>query len=73
MKSVELYKDRHGYYPAEELADMIYCNRENRRMLKDLGIKLLAKPLGRPSMTNRVKLNPRGRNTIEGKFGQANV
>jgi hypothetical protein len=23
MKSVELYKDRHGYYPAEVLADMI--------------------------------------------------
>jgi hypothetical protein len=40
MKSVELYKDRHGYYPAEVLADMIYCNRENWRMLKDLGIKL---------------------------------
>ena len=44
MKSVELYKDRHGCYPAEVLADMIYCNRENRRMLKDLGIKLLAWP-----------------------------
>jgi hypothetical protein len=73
MKSVELYKGRHGYYPAEVLADMIYCNRENRRMLKDLGIKLLAKPLGRPSATNRVKLNPGDCNPIEGKFGQAKV
>jgi IS5 family transposase len=73
MKSVELYKDRHGYYPAEVLADMIYCNRENRRMLKDLCIKLLAKPLGRPSATNSVKLNPVDRNPIEGKFGQAKV
>jgi len=73
MKSVELYKDRHGYYPAEVLADMIYCNRENRRMLKDLGIKLLAKPLRRPSATNSVKLNPGDRNPIEGKFGQAKV
>jgi IS5 family transposase len=73
MKSVVLYKDRHGYYPAEVLADMIYCNRENRRMLKELCIKLLAKPLGRPSMTNRVKLNPGERNPIGGKFGQAKV
>ena len=73
MNSVELYKNRHGYYPAEVLADMIYCNRENRRMLKELGIRLLAKPLGRPSTTNRVKLNPGDRNPIEGKFGQAKV
>jgi hypothetical protein len=73
MKSVDLYKDRHGYYPAEVLADMIYCNRENRRMLQVLGIKLLAKPLERPSATNRVKLNPGDRNPIEGKFGQAKV
>jgi hypothetical protein len=73
MKSVELDKDRHGYYPAEVLADMIYCNRENRYMLKELGIKLLAKPLGRPSMTTRVKLNPGDRNPIECKFCQAKV
>lgn len=29
--SVERYKERFGHYPAEVLADQIYCNRENRR------------------------------------------
>ena len=73
MKSVVLCENRHGYYSAVVLSDKIYCNRENRRMLKELGIKLLAKPLGRPSMTNCVKLNPWDRKPIEGKFGQAKV
>ncbi len=73
MNFVESYKDRHGYYPAVVLADMIYCNRENRYILKDVGIKLLAKPFGRPSATNCVKLNPGDCNPIEGKFGQAKV
>ncbi len=40
MNSVELYKARYGYYPAEVLADMIYCNRENRRMLEGFGHKV---------------------------------
>jgi len=31
------------------LADKIYCNRENRVYLKEKGILLKAKPLGRPS------------------------
>jgi len=53
--------------------DRIYCNRENRRMLKELGIKLLGKQLGRPSEKNRVEYNPGDRNPIEGKFGQAKV
>ena len=70
--SVELYRDRKGYYPAEVLADKIYCNRENRQWLKERGIKLAAKPLGRPTaaaMDNHVR--PSERNPIEGKFGQA--
>jgi transposase, IS5 family len=73
MKSVALYKERHGYYPAEVLADQIYCNRENRWLLKGMNIRLLAKPLGRPSLQNRIVLNPGDRNPIEGKFGQAKV
>jgi IS5 family transposase len=48
-KSVELYRQRHEYYPAEVMGDMIYCNRENRRILKELGISLVGKQLGRPS------------------------
>lgn len=69
---VEKYKKRFGYYPEEVLADKIYCTRDNRRLLKGLGIKLIAKPLGRPS-ASAVKeyVRPGERNPIEGKFGQA--
>lgn len=70
--SVEKYKERLGYYPKEVLADKIYCNRENRAYLKEKGITLKAKPLGRPSkqaLSNQV--SPGERNPVEGKFGQA--
>jgi len=67
---VEQYKKRHGYYPAEILADQIYCNRDNRAKLKEKGIRLLAKPLGRPSAV-QIHVSPGERNPIEGKFGQA--
>ena len=69
---VENYRQRFGFYPAKVLADKIYCSRENRKWLKDHGIKLAAKPLGRPSakaVENHV--SPGERNPIEGKFGQA--
>jgi hypothetical protein len=70
--SVENYKNRFGYYPKEVLADQIYCTRENRRLLKEKGIHLVAKPLGRPSsQAVAVHLSPGERNPIEGKFGQA--
>ena len=70
--SVEKYKERLGYYPKEVLADKIYCNRENRTYLKEKGIILKAKPLGRPAkvaLSNQV--SPGERNPVEGKFGQA--
>ncbi|GGF49745.1 IS5 family transposase [Echinicola rosea] len=69
---VEGYRERLGFYPAKVLADKIYCNRENRKWLKEKGIKLAAKPLGRPparAVENHV--SPGERNPIEGKFGQA--
>ena len=72
VESVEKYKTRFGYYPLQVLADKIYCNRDNRAYLKQEGIKLRAKPLGRPSkkaMSNHV--SPGERNPIEAKFGQA--
>ena len=72
--SVEKYKSRFGFYPAEVLADQIYCTRENRTQLKLLDIKLIAKPLGRPSaQAVKIHLSPGERNPIEGKFGQAKV
>lgn len=64
------YKNRFGFYPKEVLADQIYCNRLNRAALKLKGIKLLAKPLGRPSAVP-IHVSPGERNPIEGKFGQA--
>lgn len=72
MEYVENYRQRFGFYPAKVLADKLYCTRENRKWLKEKGIKLAAKPLGRPSakaVENHV--SPGERNPIEGKFGQA--
>lgn len=71
MSAIEQYKTRLGYYPQEVAADKIYCNRENRRHLKELGIGLRAKPLGRPSAVKTEHVSPGERNPIEGKFGQA--
>jgi hypothetical protein len=71
-QSVALYKQRFGYYPKMVLVDKIYCTRKNRKTLKELGIELRAKPLGRPAaaaLFNQV--SPGERNPIEGKFGQA--
>jgi len=71
IDSVEQYKRRNGFYPKEVLADQIYCTRENRKQLKLLDIRLIAKPLGRPSAVKREHVRPGERNPIEGKFGQA--
>ena len=70
IKTVEQYKARLGYYPKEVLADKIYCNRANRSKLKELGIVLVAKALGRPRAQSNL-IRPGQRNPIEGKFGQA--
>lgn len=72
--SVAQYRRRFGHYPAEVLADQIYCTRENRRWLKERGIVLKAKPLGRPpagAVANHV--SPGERNPVEGKFGQGKL
>jgi transposase, IS5 family len=71
MACVEKYRVRFGYYPEEVLVDKIYCNRSNRANLKILGIKLRAKPLGRPKAVDVEHVRPGERNPIESKFGQA--
>lgn len=71
MSTIENYKRRFGYYPQKVMADKIYCNRENRAKLKQLGIELRAKPLGRPKLAVDNHVRPGERNAIEGKFGQA--
>jgi len=70
VEYVEKYKVRFGCYPRELLADKIYCSSYNRTWLKEKGIKLIAKPLGRPSAVQN-HVSPGERNPIEGKFGQA--
>lgn len=73
-ESVEEYKRRYGFYPKEVHADKIYCTRENRHYLKELGIKLIGKPLGRPSKEAlSIQVSPGERNPVEGKFGQAKI
>lgn len=72
IATVERYKKRTGYYPKKVMADKIYCNRANRKKLKELGVLLVAKPLGRPSKAMEPNhIRPGDRNPIEGKFGQA--
>jgi hypothetical protein len=70
MIYIENFRKRFGYYPAEVLVDQIYCTRANRSALKLLGIRLIAKPLGRPPAVP-IHVRPGERNPIEGKFGQA--
>ncbi|WP_339924228.1 transposase [uncultured Cyclobacterium sp.] len=69
---VENYRKRFGFYPAKVLADKLYCSRENRKWLKEKGIKLAAKPLGRPiAQAVEKHVRPGERNPIENKLGQA--
>jgi len=76
---VENYKVLHGYYPELVQVDKIYATRENRRWIKERGIRITAPPLGRKSKAqknesyyqkNKRKAEARERNQIEGKFGQ---
>lgn len=70
MEYIEQYRLRFGYYPEKVLADQIYCTRDNRKKLKELKIRLVAKPLGRPkAVEDHVRRGER--NPVEGKFGQA--
>jgi IS5 family transposase len=72
IATVERYRKRMGCYPKKVFADKIYCNRANRKRLKELKIDLVAKPLGRPSKAMEPNhIRPGDRNPIEGKFGQA--
>jgi hypothetical protein len=69
QESIEQFRRRFGCYPREVLVDKIYCTRDNRGWLKEKGIMLRAKPLGRPSAV-LFHVSPGERNPIEGKFGQ---
>jgi len=76
---VEAFHKRHGHYPQKVLADPLYGTRDNRRLLKEKGIRFAGKPLGRPPKMSSAEdtINRRQRQQdyreripIEGKFGQ---
>jgi IS5 family transposase len=75
---VENFYKVYGCYPKVFLGDSIYLTRANRKYLKEKGIEILGKPLGRPPKTAyenpaqkyRKKKKAAQRNHIEGKFGQ---
>jgi IS5 family transposase len=58
MEYVEQFKTRFGCYPKELLVDKIYSTRENRKNLKEKGIRLVEKPVGRPSLAAQIVLSP---------------
>ena len=82
ISQVKAYQTRYGVYPEAVLGDPIYGTRDNRRYLKEHGIRFAGKPLGRPrkvTETNREELKRLKaqrrveylqRIPIEGKFGQ---
>lgn len=78
IMQVERYKELHGHYPETVLVDKIYLNRENRRWLKEKGIRHTGDPLGRKPKVNmptayakrKKRQECAERNQVEGKFGQ---
>jgi len=66
------YYNRFGMLPSKILVDQAYTSRENRRLCKELGIKLMGKPLGRPPKGTLPEVSKEDigcRNEVEGKFG----
>ena len=79
--AVEAYKKRWGDYPDLVQADKIYLTKENRKFLKERGIRHSGDPLGRkPKRENLSKYQKAKRrreaaerNRIEGTFGLGKV
>jgi len=76
-KQVEDFQKIYGCYPELLLGDRRYLNRENRQYLKNMGIRIVGKPLGRPPKQElsgyqkyKTRKEQNMRNHVEGKFGQ---
>jgi len=75
---VERFRELTGKYPELVQVDKIYLTRENRRFLKEKGIRYTGDPLGRkPAKEIKSRYQKRKerreaaeRNQVEGKFGQ---
>jgi hypothetical protein len=77
IPQVEFYYKTHGYYPDLVQVDKAYSTRENRKWLKERGIRITAKALGRKPKQKKTayqkvkyKREAAERNHIEAKFGQ---
>jgi len=77
INQVEQYFNIHGYYPDLVQVDKAYSTRENRKWLKEKGIRITAPQLGRkpkqginPYQKAKRKKEAAERNHIEAKFGQ---
>lgn len=77
---IEQFRHTFGCYPELLLADQIYLTRQNQAMLKEKQIRIVGKPLGRPSkqpvtayQKQKRKKEQNQRNHIEGKFGQGKI
>ena len=53
VRQVEAYRQRVGHYPESVLADPLYGTRDNRKYLKQKGIRFAGKPLGRPKRVTK--------------------
>ena len=80
IAQVNKYRRRFGHYPKVVIADRIYGTRENRKYLKEKGIRFSGKKLGRPPKEmdrvtreiDRLRILEQGeRNEVEGKIGTA--
>ena len=76
-KQVEDFKQLYGCYPELLLGDRKYLTRANRQYLKNMGIRIVGKPLGRPTKQElsgyrkyKTRKEQNMRNHVEGKFGQ---
>ncbi|MDH3324653.1 MAG: IS5 family transposase [Candidatus Peregrinibacteria bacterium] len=77
IKQIKNYKELHGHYPEVVQVDKAYSTNENRKWLKERGIRITAPPLGRKPkiqenayQKRKKKKEAAERNHIEGKFGQ---
>jgi hypothetical protein len=77
ISQVEAYKNLNGHYPELIQTDRIFLTSENRKWMKERGIRHIGKPLGRPAKESLTPYQCRKqrkeyaeRNHIEGKFGQ---
>ena len=76
QSSIEQYRKSNGHYPELVQVDAIYPTKENRKWAKSRGIRITAKPLGRPKKQTAAekrkhKKEYAERNHVEGKIGQA--